>query len=118
MTQIEKIDNELKTRGISQKKFCEAVNIKQNTMSTWKKRNGTVSAKYITPICNFFDWPVHEFLNCEEEQENIANENTDDLTLVEEEAYRLLKSLPNGDKLEIMQNIMQRAREYIDNVRE
>lgn len=122
MTQIEKIANELKARHISQKDFCARLNIKPNTYSAWKMRNSNIPSRYITPICNYFGWPVHEFLDCSEENHNCSSDNgmvtTGNMSDTEDESYYLFKALPEPDKLEIMQIIMKRAREYISGMRE
>lgn len=121
MTQTEKITNELKIRRIQQKEFCEALKIRPNTFSTWKKRNAEIPSKYIAPICNYFGWPVHEFLNEELEADICeSQEFIDEPTMsgTVDESYLLLKALPDSDKHEIMQIIMKRAREYIGNMRD
>lgn len=69
MTQIELINNELNRRGISQREFCNSIQIYPSTFSTWKTRNTRIPSKYINPICNFFEWPAHLLLNCESEND-------------------------------------------------
>lgn len=78
MTQIEKITNELQARQISQQKFCDALGIKQNTFSTWKSRGTSIPSKYIVRICNFFEWPADEFLQCDTENHeyDISNDSS------------------------------------------
>ena len=123
MTQIEKVTNELKNRNINQKDFCASLNIRPNTFSAWKMRNSDIPTKYVVPICNYFGWPVWQFLNCNEENQNCEFDEINVQTLevplsaAEDEAYRLFKSLPESSKIEIMQTIMKRAREYISGTR-
>jgi len=70
MTQIEKITNELRERRISQKDFCESLDIKSNTFSTWKARGTSIPSKYVVRICNYFEWSTEEFLECESENQS------------------------------------------------
>ena len=121
MTQVEKINNELKIRRINQKEFCDAIQIPQNTFSSWKKRKTDVPSKYVARICNYFGWPIWQFLGCEEDFPNHEVQtsilNNSDASATEDEAYNLFKALPDSAKQEIMQTIMKRAREYISESR-
>lgn len=132
MTQIEKITKELTIRGISQKDFCDAINIASNTFSTWKSRGGNVPKRNLVAICNYFEWPVSDFVEYEVLESNASHcefsrkesFTTDDsepnpiMSDTEDESYHLFKALPETDKLEIMQIIMKRAREYISSTRD
>lgn len=83
MTQIEKITKELKARGISQKEFCDSLNIGESTFSTWKLRNSRIPSKHIVSVSNFFEWPVEELLKCEEEiqiSESNSNQINNNMT--------------------------------------
>ncbi|MCQ2053344.1 MAG: helix-turn-helix domain containing protein, partial [archaeon] len=79
MSQIEIITNELKNRKISQKQFCDSLQIGESTFSTWKMRNSTVPSKYIIPVCNFFDWPAEKLLRCEDEVQIIEDSNSNQI---------------------------------------
>lgn len=140
MTQIEKITKELTIRGISQKDFCDAINIASNTFSTWKSRGGNVPRRNLVAICNYFGWPVSEFAEYQAEYEkartierlceesfakanpmkcnSLEPEPNPIMSDTEDESYFLFKALPESDKLEIMQIIMKRAREYISGMRD
>lgn len=119
MTQIEIVTKELKKRGINQKDFCNDLEIGQSTFSTWKVRNTTIPAKYITRIANYFNWPVDVLFNADEFQECESNSEQfnycvfdGETTLsIEQEVFSKLRKLPLKEKLQIMLEITTKADE-------
>lgn len=67
MTIIERIQNLLKSQGLSASELCRSTGIQQATYSAWKMKNRNPGAEYITPIAKFFGVSERYLLTGEED---------------------------------------------------
>lgn len=91
----------LKAKGIRAADFARATGISEATISTWKKR-GTISAKHVKTICDYFSVPADALLG--------LKENTQEIWLTDDDTALLVmyKDLNETGK--------QKVREYVQDV--
>lgn len=86
----------LAQNGRKQADLCAYLNISTSTMTNWKNRNTDPPAKYIVPICEFFDISPYILLTGKEKK------SSSDLSNDEQELLSYYKKLPPNEKMKLI----------------
>ena len=116
---IEKIDEILKQKGISQYKLSKETGIKQTTISSWKK-GAEPSAEKILAIIRYFGISPNEFFEYQNQiildEEHINqdhhNKQHNNLTENEIELLDLFRQLPERQQIKEIGIFEQRIKDY------
>jgi transcriptional regulator with XRE-family HTH domain len=78
----------------SQTDLCRSIGVSTSTLTNWKNRNTDPPAKFIVPICEFFDISPYTLLTGEEKEAPAASD--DGLTKDERLLLRVFRMMPKS----------------------
>lgn len=95
----------LAERNKKQSDLCAYLGINTSTMTNWKNRNTDPPAKYIIPICEFFDISPYFLLTGKEKQPIAEAISEDEQQCIEK--FRRLDDINKGKILERMEVMLE-----------
>lgn len=95
---IERIFSEIKSRGVSQKSFVDAIGQNESTLTYWKKGNTLHNyAKTIFEISNYFGWSI-DYLVTGQEKNSLLSDD-------EQQLLDLYNKLSKEDQIRAMERM-------------